>query len=294
MGTQPALETLCASIASPQTSSHYAAARLPLSGAEGALAREVPQSRLQILSRFDQVFSEVPAATPEETAEAFRLRYKVYCLDRGYENADDCHQGMERDPYDDHALHCLLRHRISATVLGTVRLVLPPSGPAWFAGLPLADYAPLEAMEEIMRLPRGATAEVSRFAITRDAPDVLKGHQAAADGAPSCREAVGRDGERLMPYMSLGLVRGLVRLSMLRGVTHWCLAAEPSLLRRLRSFGLHFKNAGPLVDHRGLRQVCHAKLEELLAQCEAERPEFWEVITGGGQLLCEDAARGVA
>ena len=84
--------------------------------------------------------------------------------------------------------------------------------------------------------------------------------------------------------MSLGLIRGLVRLSIEQGITHWCLAAEPSLLRRLRGFGLHFKDAGPLVDHRGLRQVCYAELKSLLERAEKERPEFWSVITQGGFL----------
>jgi N-acyl amino acid synthase of PEP-CTERM/exosortase system len=72
------------------------------------------------------------------------------------------------------------------------------------------------------------------------------------------------------------------------------LAAEPSLLRRLRGFGLHFRDAGPLVEHRGLRQVCYAELEALLDRARAEHPEFWDVITVGGFLLSADLARAAA
>ncbi|HEY9550428.1 MAG TPA: hypothetical protein VIR45_13090, partial [Kiloniellaceae bacterium] len=77
-------------------------------------------------------------------------------------------------------------------------------------------------------------------------------------------------------------------------IAYWCLAAEPSLLRRLRAFGLHFHNAGPLVEHRGLRQVCYANLEGLLARAEAERPEFWDIITVGGFLLSDALVRNAA
>src|SRR3546814_18623440 len=94
--------------------------------------------------------------------------------------------------------------------------------------------------------------------------------------------------------MALGLFRGIIRLSIRREVSHWCLAAEPSLLRRLRGLGLHFEPAGPLVEHRGLRQICYAEVTELLARVEAERPEIWDVMTLGGLLLSDEPARTVA
>lgn len=275
MGTQPALETLLASIPAP---------RAPLRQPETVPAHQTAQSRLDVLNHFHRVFAEAPATEPEEIAEAFRLRYQVYCLDRGYESADNCLEGMEKDFYDEYALHSLLREQTSEAVLGTVRLVLPPAGPTWFAGMPLADYAPLEAIEVIKNLPRGTTAEVSRFAITRSAREILRESRTGSGCRSATDESEPTIGEKLLPYMSLGLIRGLVRLSILHGVTHWCLAAEPSLLRRLRSYGLHFQNAGPLVEHRGLRQVCYADLEELLDQAADERPEFWEILTDGGAL----------
>ena len=284
MGTQPALDTLVSGISASHTSACQR---------DSHPAAQTAESRLELLSRFDEIFTEAPATAPAEIAEAYRLRYQVYCLDRGYESPESCLGGMEQDYYDDFALHALLRHRASAAVLGTVRLVLPLAGPAWFANLPLADYAPLEAIEAIKDLPRGTTAEVSRFAITRSAREILRGA-----GGASGRRASGNGeaaiGDKLLPYMSLGLIRGLIRLSLENGVTHWCLAAEPSLLRRLRSYGLHFQNAGPLVDHRGLRQVCYAELEELLDQAALERPEFWDILTEGGALLRADRSRSAA
>jgi len=284
MGTQPSHETLRASL--PPAS-------LPLSCSADAAVVRPSSPRLDVLRQFDKVFSEAPAVEPADIEEAFRLRYQVYCLDRGFESADSCPTGMERDRYDDFALHCLLRDRAGERPIGTVRLIQPAATPTWFADLPLAAYAPQESMADIMRLPGGSTAEVSRFAITRMAREVLRGamefssQQDLAGELPSL-------GEKLLPFMSLGLIRGLVRLSMQHEITHWCLAAEPSLLRRLRTFGLHFEDAGPLVEHRGLRQVCYAELAGLLERAEAERPEFWDVITEGGLLTAGNLARNAA
>lgn len=285
MGTQPSHERLRASL--PPTTA-------TLRGSAAGLPHQTFPTRFELLHRFDDVFRETPARDHHDLEEAFRLRYQVYCLDRGFESADACPQGMEQDHYDSNALHCLLRDRANAQAIGTVRLVQPAATPTWFAGLPLAEYAPQEGMADILRLPAGTTAEVSRFAITRAAREILRGPARRSSRPVDEAATQATLGEKLLPYMSLGLIRGLVRLSMQHGITHWCLAAEPSLLRRLRGFGLHFRDAGPLVEHRGLRQVCYAELGALLDRARAEHPEFWDVITVGGFLLSADLARTAA
>jgi N-acyl amino acid synthase of PEP-CTERM/exosortase system len=278
MGTQPSPRLLASSFATSSAS---------LGSASQAALPSPLQDRLDVLRHFDAVFSEAPVSTPTDIEEAFRLRYLVYCLDRGFEDAHACPDGQEKDPYDDSALHCLLRDRIGKHPLGTVRLVLADAQPGGTDDLPLAEYAPEEGLEALASLPAATTAEVSRFAIARSAREILR---RSHEDLGARLDTIGQFPERagkLLPYMSLGLIRGLVRQSMQNGITHWCLAAEPSLLRRLRGFGLHFRNAGPLVDHRGLRQVCYAELKELLAVARTERPEFWDIITVGGFLLSD-------
>lgn len=267
----------------------------PLAGNSAISAATPPtlKGRQDILRHFDAVFSEAPASMSKDLEEAFRLRYLVYCLDRGFEDAGACPSGLEQDPYDKQALHCLLRERVGKRPIGTVRLVTTQGRPRGTDGLPLAEYASSDSLEILRSLPQASTAEVSRFAIARAAHDIL----CRSQPAPAARSVRLHDPERnakLLPYMSLGLIRGLVRLSVQNGIDYWCLAAEPSLLRRLRAFGLHFQNAGPLVEHRGLRQVCYANVRDLLARAEAERPEFWDIITVGGFLLSDALVRNAA
>lgn len=283
MGSQPSPAALQTSIAASRLSLNAAIDGRPPSG---------PTDRSSLLRRFDDVFMETTASDDHQIEEAFRLRYQVYCLDRSFEEASACLNGMEQDAYDDYAYHSLLSDKASQRTLGTVRLVKPAATPNWIMKLPLAEYADIDSIEHLIRLPAGTTAEVSRFAISRSARSCLG---SPPEGAAAPAKDGGRGWrQKLLPYMSLGLIRGLVRLSMEHGITHWCLAAEPSLLRRLRSFGLYFEDAGPLVEHRGLRQICYAELSSLLRRAKAERADCWRIMTEDGLLTRPESAKTAA
>src|SRR4051812_7287264 len=61
------------------------------------------------------------ARSEEQVLEAMRLRYRVYCEERGYEPGQN---GIEQDEYDPNAKHILVRSRATGEVYGTVRIVL--------------------------------------------------------------------------------------------------------------------------------------------------------------------------
>src|SRR5690348_7843958 len=77
--------------------------------------------------RFDRAFEGVSADTPELKAECFRIRYQVYCIEQGFEEAD-VNPGIEIDQYDERSAHALLVHRSSGLAVGTIRLVLHQEG----------------------------------------------------------------------------------------------------------------------------------------------------------------------
>lgn len=275
MGTQPALNPRDLTVES---------AAFPLNVSLRALEPVRKVTRGDLPGLFDAVFSERPALQEEEIQHAYRLRYQVYCLDKGYEDPKARPEGFECDEYDERARHSLLVDRQSGDALGTVRLVHAFEGPDWLAGLPLAAYAEPASLAALAHLPGGSTAEVSRFSVSRRAAGRLRSASVFQNALKDNELARPAWQAKLLPYMSLGLVRGLVRMSVEAGITHWCLAAEPSLLRRLRAFGLYFVDCGPLVEHRGLRQVCYAKLDGLLERAARERPEMWDIMTQGGSL----------
>lgn len=187
--------------------------------------------------------------------EVFRLRYQVYCVEKGYERG---HAGRERDAFDARARHALLIHRQSGQPVGTVRVV-PPVPQAGLGSLPMADVCDSKLMHH---LPARTTGEISRFAISKKRRF-------------SCHAGT---------MVRLGLMQGIVRASSELGLTNWCAIMEPVLLRLLQVSAIHFRPMGSPIEHHGLRQPSYAGIGEVLDRIRAEQPKTWRYITLGGQL----------
>lgn len=208
----------------------------------------------------------------------FRLRYQVYCIENPFEDPADNPDGRERDAYDERAAHCLLLHLPSNTWAGAARLILPdPSAPEQSFALQQVCFDPIIGDPD--RFPVMKMGEVSRFCISkhfrRRAGDML---------FPQSNDPKsGQDPRRVVPNMTLGLIEGLVQISLDKNIWYWCAVMEPALLRLLARLGIHFENIGPLVDYHGHRQPCLLKLDTMLTQVRAERPDVWDILTDGSR-----------
>lgn len=216
---------------------------------------EVDRSTEAIGATLDDFVTET-AVGAGSLDEVFRLRYQIYCVERGFEPGLN---GREKDRFDALSKHVLLRHRPTGLAIGTVRLVIPRlGGPG--AALPMEEIAnpPL-----LRTLPRLRIAEVSRFALSKQLRAVS-----------ACTGSLAR----------LALVRGIVQLSASMRLTHWCGLMEPKLLRLLGTSGIHFMPMAGLVEHHGLRQPSVVGLPEMLERVYREKPAVWEFITYGGMF----------
>ena len=200
------------------------------------------------------------ARTPEQVLEAKTLRHKVYCQERGFEPGDG---GIEQDEYDDNARHVLIRSRATGEVYGTVRVVLSKRDEGGL-GFPMQRVC-----EEyvLAPLPAVATAEISRFALTRDRTGISPA--AAA-------------------LMRLYLVQGIIQISGELGLTHWCAIMERTLLRLLRSTSIYFLPVGPTVEYHGTRQPAIFTLADGLERMRRENPQIWSFLTLDGTLWSEE------
>ncbi len=214
-------------------------------------------SQVTLAAAIAAAFSELVvqlADTPALVHEVYRLRHQVYCLERGYEPGQD---GIEMDAYDAHAAHVALRLAGCGTVIGTARLILPHAARR-------SDSFPMQAVcaaEHFATLPFARTAEISRFALSKE-----------RRGLSNAATSLSR----------LALVRGLVQLSQQEDVTHWCAVMERTLLRLLRASAIHFEDMGPVVEYHGLRQPASCELGTMLRRMEQERPEIWDYVTADG------------
>jgi N-acyl-L-homoserine lactone synthetase len=150
------------------------------------------------------------AQTKDERDGAFRLRFEVYCQECGYLDPRRYPDGLERDAFDDHAVHALAVDPTGA-VAGAVRLVLPSP-----LGLPTQDYFPRWNGGDISHL-----AEVSRLIV-----------------APPYRGAS-------QPIL-LTLAATLYQESVRRGVSGWLCTMFVPTWRLFRRMGIPFRLAGDL------------------------------------------------
>jgi N-acyl amino acid synthase of PEP-CTERM/exosortase system len=228
-----------------------------------------------LLKRYRTHFEAVTADTPERVQLAQRVRYQVYCIENPLEKRADNPDGVEADEFDSHAAHTILFDRDTGSPLGTVRLILPlPHAPERsFAVQRLLDP---ESLKVLCSLPLHTTAEISRFSISRQS------RRRIVDGVAQERPdiVVATSG----PLMRLGLMQGIMRMSVEHGVTDWCALMEPTLLRMLAAMAIRFRPIGPLVEFRGRRQPCCLNVRDMLKATAWERPRFWELITDGGSL----------
>jgi N-acyl-L-homoserine lactone synthetase len=101
---------------------------------------------------FDQ-FDLIIATDEKRREKAFSLRHQVYCEELQYEPLRA--EGLERDLYDDSALHLLIESKQSHEPIATARVVFPLNG-----SLPFQRLYPMQIEEK--------SCEISRLSIRQD------------------------------------------------------------------------------------------------------------------------------
>jgi len=231
-------------------------------------------SDLALAGLYDRYFAVVPANTSDLLDAAHALRYQVYCVEHAFEDRSQQIGERERDRDDDRAVHAVLIHKSTERVVGCVRLILPQLNGV-ISSLPIRKLLDQENRAQLDQSDPARTAEISRYAVSkifRRRRD--ENFYADVDFA----DLHGNDVRRLVPHMSLGLIRGVGKLAAEQGITTVCAAMAPALLRLLERFGLTFQALGPAIDYHGLRQPCMAECEALLAGMAERHAEYHELV----------------
>jgi N-acyl amino acid synthase of PEP-CTERM/exosortase system len=221
---------------------------------------------------YDEAFEGIAADTEQLRRECYRVRHQIYCQERRFLQADDQSGGLETDEHDGRSLHALLRYRKTGEFVGTVRLIVPQLG---VPGLRPPLYSLLEraGLDTASLLPPLAlTAEISRFAVSRDFRRRLGDARFGVVTEPD------EEDRRSIPHMALGLMAMAFAMSRRCGSEYLCAVMEPSLIRLLARFAIRWQEVGPLIEHHGVRQPCIARIDEMAATVAAERPDIWEFI----------------
>ena len=227
----------------------------------------------EITRLYEDHFEIVRADTPALLDRVFEIRYQVYCVENPFEDPAQNLGGREMDADDDRAAHVLLVHRKTGEAAGTARVIFPD--PTQRRPLPVEHVLDRPGQSLFSRLPVATTGEISRFAV----PKVFRrrrGEDRYADVETNARpRAPVLAEQRIMPFITFGLLRGIVGICLQNGLSHITAVMEPPLIRLLSRFGLDFAPIGGIVEYHGLRQPCVASIDDLINRAQEESSSLW-------------------
>ena len=230
--------------------------------------------------------------------EIHRLRYEVYCLERGYLESKDFVEGLETDDYDDCSIH-FAAYTLERNMVGTVRLVLPTQQQRY----PFESHC--SVFEDFTMPERGTAAEISRLVVRKsfrrrrgDSMEGISSDFVESGTTASIQPPAGAHEKRgNSPLLLLGMYREMYRHSRANGIRYWYAAMERSLARSLEKMGFKFIPIGPRVDYYGpvtpymvdlndLNERLRRDNKFLAAWFNDERMPFWVVAkTVAAQML---------
>jgi N-acyl amino acid synthase of PEP-CTERM/exosortase system len=178
---------------------------------------------------------------PHLLQDSYRLRYQVYCVERGFLPAGEYPLAFESDAFDSNSIH------VGAVddrghLAGTARLVLPIDGT-----LPTVHHCTADTIDRQLWGPERRWAEVSRLSVSRSYGDGAK------DGVHPVQRG---------PIL-IEVSRVLYLASQEIGVTHWLVSIERSLQRLLTRIGFPLRQLGPEFDYLGPVAPYSLDLDEL-------------------------------
>lgn len=227
---------------------------------------------------FHDYFQARLATTLKEREAAYRLRYAVYCREFGYEREEDCVNGMERNGYEEQAIHCLLVHKATNTTAGCVRLVLTEPGHP-DRPLPFEKACGHSLDRERMdpaAMPRDRIGEISRLAV--HSCFRRRSHENEFPAGLPRFHRISASERRHFPYLSLGLYLAAAAIGLLAGLEGVFAMMEPRLARHLVRYGIGFEQVGALIDYHGPRAPFYISRDMLLANLKPETRVLLETV----------------
>ncbi len=234
-------------------------------------------------SLYNQTFETVRADTKELREETFRLRYQVFCIENNFLNLKDYSDKMERDEFDDHSKHILLRYRPTGEFIGSMRVILPHKDK-------LERTFPVQETDIDHPLAKDTKAmsnhcEFSRLLILGSFRNKMQKngkHQNVYAG----KERKGNWLQRqFIPYAPVGLFRAACEIAAENGIENCFSIMEPRHLKAMHRLGINrIQNLGEPIEYHGIRQPFALNLFENYTNGFLNSPDTWVIMADGGRI----------
>jgi len=205
---------------------------------------------------FDENFRVCFADTPFGVALHQRIRYQVFCLDKGFEDPSAFSTVHETDAWDDQSAHFIVQNTQTLQWVAATRIVLPKRG----SPLPVDTLGAFDRHR--LENPLQEVGEISRFCIipnkAREETNML------AELDPNSLEAwgIGAIGRSQQFEVTLGMIRTLIIFALKRDIINCVMLITDAFARLLRKLGVKLRQVGPVTEHRGMRTAYLVDMRE--------------------------------
>lgn len=210
--------------------------------------------------------------------EVFRLRYKVYCDEWGFERPEDHPEGIEKDPFDQYSVHFVAIRKEDQKLVGTTRIIVNSK-----LGFPIEEHCRID--EEILKADKTNWGEISRLAVSKEfrrraGDDLIYKHEDQPHGNEVSPFQEKRKNEN---QIVIGLYQCIYRESLERGLTDLYAVMAKGLYLLLHRIGINFIQVGPGVEYHGIRTPYIGHIKEMLEEFSRNNRELYRCFTSGQQ-----------
>ncbi len=208
----------------------------------------------------------------KELTEIYKLRYKVYCDEWGFERPGDHPGGLETDEFDESSVHFVAINESSRELIGTIRIILNSE-----KGFPIERHCRIDS--DMAAVNRERVGEISRLAVSKEyrrrAEDrfIYEG----VDGQRPQVPVVVNDMRRRQEIIC-GLYKSMYIESKKIGLAYWYAVMAKGLQILLKRMGIIFTAIGPETDYHGLRTPYLADIAEIEREVSRNNPDFYDYL----------------
>jgi N-acyl amino acid synthase of PEP-CTERM/exosortase system len=228
-----------------------------------------------LVDDFQEYFTLELATTPEQLESVYRIRYRVYCEEFGYEPLEAFPRQQEEDEFDAKASHCLVTHKSSGMPAGCARLVHVDE----HSLLPMEKHCNECIDEERLRAfdgRRHSICEFSRLAVD-GAFRRRSGENATRFGEISSIDYTQRE-QRTFSLIAVSTILAAFAMSDLIGRTNCFAMMESFLPRLLKRSGIIVHPIGEEIDYHGMRGPYFFETHETIGGMLPEMQDFYTAI----------------
>lgn len=210
--------------------------------------------------------------------EVYKLRYKVYCEEWGFERPEDHPGGVERDDFDAHSVHFVAIRKEDRKLIGTTRIIFHSK-----LGFPIEEHCHINGA--ILKSNKAHWGEISRLAVSKELRKRANDNSIYKNEDPLIHDMNSpfQEKRKFENQIVIGLYRCIYRESLESGLTHLYAVMAKGLFLLLSRIGISFVQAGPGIEYHGIRTPYIGCIKDMLEEFSRSNNDLYRCFIDGNQ-----------